>query len=111
METVKALLRYGASNEQVASLAELDPTLGPDENLGLARGTGPRWSWAPGWGKEQVLARAGRNECIGRRHELLVCVANARREQDAGRGEELHELLGRVARIPPEIVREHVVVR
>jgi hypothetical protein len=54
-------------------------------------------------------AGAGRNECIGRRHELLVCVADARREQDAGRGEELHELLGRVARIPPEIVREHVV--
>jgi hypothetical protein len=43
------------------------------------------------------------------RHELLVCIANARRERDAGREEELHPLLRRIANLPPEVVREHLV--
>jgi hypothetical protein len=52
------------------------------------------------------LQRALRN---ARRHELLVCVANARREQDAGRGEAVEELLGRIAKLPPEVVRDYVI--
>jgi ankyrin repeat protein len=44
-----------------------------------------------------------------RRHEMLVCVSQARAEQDAGRGDEVEELLGRIAKLPPEVVREFVV--
>ena len=49
------------------------------------------------------------NDRNDRRHELLVCVANARHEQNAGRGEGLDELLGRIAKLPPELVREFVI--
>jgi hypothetical protein len=57
------------------------------------------------------LLRKGKcdKERRARRHQLLVCVANARGAQGAGRGEGLHELLGRIARLPPEVVREHVI--
>ena len=32
-----------------------------------------------------------------------MCAADTRREQDAGRGEAVEELLGRIAKLPPEV--------
>jgi hypothetical protein len=53
--------------------------------------------------------RKAREDRAARRHELLVCIANARREQDAGRGGGLHPLLNKLAKLPPEVVREFVI--
>jgi hypothetical protein len=61
---------------------------------------------------DEVLAYLRERQAKGRkerRHELLVCAANARREQDAGRGEGVEELLGNIAKLPPEVVREYLV--
>jgi hypothetical protein len=58
---------------------------------------------------QQVLSFLRKKERATRRNELLVCVANARTEQDAGRGEGLHPLLNKIAKLPPEVVREHLV--
>lgn len=46
-----------------------------------------------------VLRGMRKKERAGRRHELLACVAQARGEQDAGRGEALHPLLNKIAKL------------
>jgi tetratricopeptide (TPR) repeat protein len=43
------------------------------------------------------------------RYELLMCIRHGRDEMDAGRADELSPLLGRVASLPDELVREHVL--
>jgi hypothetical protein len=58
---------------------------------------------------KRELSEAAARRRTAWRQELLVCVANARREQDAGRGEGLHPLLNSIAKLPPEIVRSFVV--
>jgi hypothetical protein len=55
------------------------------------------------------LQKMQKKDRASRRHELLVCVRQARAEQDAGRGGGVEELLGRIAKLPPEVVREHVI--
>ena len=58
---------------------------------------------------DAVLAFLRMKDRALRRHELLVCVRQARREQDAGRGDVLHPLLNRLAALPPEVIREYVI--
>ena len=51
-----------------------------------------------------------KQERNGRRHELLVCIANARRELQAERGDALHPQLRMLANIPPEVVRDFIIM-
>jgi ankyrin repeat protein len=67
--------------------------------------------WAAKEGREEFAQGRGefaqailRVTVTKRRHELLVCVANASRG-----GGSLQPLLDRIAELPPEIVREHMV--
>ena len=64
-----------------------------------------------GANQHEVLAflRLQKDERDARRHELLVCIASARREQDAGRGDVLHPLLERIANLPSDVVRAHII--
>jgi hypothetical protein len=69
----------------------------------------PELARARGFGMNAALAFLRKKERAARRQELLACVANARREQDAGRGEGLHPLLDEIANLPPEVVRCYII--
>jgi hypothetical protein len=56
-----------------------------------------------------AFLRLRKDERDARRHELLVCIASARREQDAGRGDALHPLLRRIANLPSNVVWAHII--
>jgi ankyrin repeat protein len=91
------------------------------ENVVILLGTGvadidktDRWGktafdLAKSQGNNDIVACLNAHRRSAVRHECLVCIANARRAQDTQQDESLHPLLGAIARLPPEVVREHVI--